>query len=182
MAESNEMRGEHFDREDVEAVAACLGDDAVQLRDENDEDERADNMDRAASMLTWMLLTHPAYGAATPPASSEPEQRPSSALVDAAYDQIDRYLRNNLDDMDYADYSQALDLIYAHAPTKRSDATDAVPEPEFQEVSYGVDAVMRPVKGMAISDYAFRQWAKDVGIMLAARSALNQQNQEQSNG
>lgn len=52
---------EHFDREDVDAVAACLGDDAAQLREENDEDERATNMDRAASMLTWMLLTHPAY-------------------------------------------------------------------------------------------------------------------------
>lgn len=48
-------------RDDVEAVADCLGDDAAQLREANDEDERADNMDRAASMLTWMLLTHPAY-------------------------------------------------------------------------------------------------------------------------
>ena len=48
---------EHFDREDIEAVAACLGDDAAQMRGDNDEDERASNMDRAASMLTWMLLT-----------------------------------------------------------------------------------------------------------------------------
>jgi len=52
---------DQFDREDVVAVADCLGDDSAQLRQENDEDERADNMDRAASMLTWMLLTHPAY-------------------------------------------------------------------------------------------------------------------------
>lgn len=52
---------EQFDREDIEAVADCLGDDAAQLRQDNDEDERADNMDRAASMLTWMLLTHPAF-------------------------------------------------------------------------------------------------------------------------
>jgi hypothetical protein len=52
---------EAWEREDVEAVADCLGDDAAQLRQENDEDERASNMDRAASMLTWMLLTHPAY-------------------------------------------------------------------------------------------------------------------------
>lgn len=52
---------EHFDREDVEAVVACLGDDAAQLREENSEDERAANMDRAASILTWMLLTHPVY-------------------------------------------------------------------------------------------------------------------------
>ena len=54
---------EHFDREDVEAVVACLGDDAAQLQQGNDEDERAANMDRAASMLTWMLLTHPAFAA-----------------------------------------------------------------------------------------------------------------------
>lgn len=30
----------------------------------------------------------------------------------AAYDQIDRFLRNNLDDADYAEYSAALDLVY----------------------------------------------------------------------
>lgn len=40
-----------LEREDIEAVIACLGDDAAQLRDENPENERADNMDRAATML-----------------------------------------------------------------------------------------------------------------------------------
>lgn len=57
-----------FHRLDVEAVADCLGDDAAQLRDEtdNEEDERAANMDRAASMLTWMLLTHPAFAEQDP--------------------------------------------------------------------------------------------------------------------
>lgn len=60
-----------WSNEDVDAVAACLGDDAAQLREENKEDERADNMDRAASMLTWMLLTHPALSAAPlPPAET----------------------------------------------------------------------------------------------------------------
>jgi hypothetical protein len=57
---------ETWSREDVEAVEACLGDDAAQLREENGEDERAANMDRAASMLTWMLLTHPAYAGQPP--------------------------------------------------------------------------------------------------------------------
>lgn len=37
--------------EEVEAIVACLGDDAAQLRDENPEDERAGNMDEAASLL-----------------------------------------------------------------------------------------------------------------------------------
>lgn len=37
--------------EEVQAVIACLGDDAAQLRDENPEDERAANMDEAADML-----------------------------------------------------------------------------------------------------------------------------------
>lgn len=41
----------------VDEVVACLGDDAAQLRDENQEDERADNMDRAASMLTAMVAS-----------------------------------------------------------------------------------------------------------------------------
>lgn len=40
-----------LEREDIEAVIACLGDDAAQLRGDNPEDERADNMDRAATML-----------------------------------------------------------------------------------------------------------------------------------
>lgn len=43
----------------------------------------------------------------------------------------------------------------------------AVNPPEFQEATWGVDSVMRPCKSMAISEYAFRQWAKDVGIVLA---------------
>ncbi len=40
-----------IEREDIESVIACLGDDAAQLRDDNPDDERADNMDRAATML-----------------------------------------------------------------------------------------------------------------------------------
>jgi hypothetical protein len=40
-----------IDREDIEAVIACLGDDAAQLHGENPEDERADNMLRAADLL-----------------------------------------------------------------------------------------------------------------------------------
>jgi len=30
-----------------------------------------------------------------------------------AYDRIDRYLRNNLNDADYAEYSEALEEVYA---------------------------------------------------------------------
>lgn len=40
-----------IDREEIDAVIACLGDDAAQLRQDNEEDERADNMDRAATLL-----------------------------------------------------------------------------------------------------------------------------------
>ena len=40
---------------------------------------------------------------------------PSKAERDAAYDQIDRYLRNNLDDTDYADYSAALERVYGYS-------------------------------------------------------------------
>ena len=35
----------------------------------------------------------------------------SADTANAAYDMIDRYLRNNLDDDDYADYSAALELV-----------------------------------------------------------------------
>ena len=46
----------------------------------------------------------------------------NTTLRDAAYDHIDRYLRNNLSDEDYADYSQALDLIYTTAPTDGAES------------------------------------------------------------
>lgn len=38
-------------REELDAVIACLGDDAAGLREDNPEDERAANMDRAAELL-----------------------------------------------------------------------------------------------------------------------------------
>lgn len=60
---------------------------------------------------------------------TEPKAEPSSALREAAYDQIDRFLRNNMDDMDYADYSQALDLIYTTSPACKT--CDGSGEVEF---------------------------------------------------
>lgn len=39
------------DREELEAVIACLGDDAATLREQNPECEMAANMDRAAELL-----------------------------------------------------------------------------------------------------------------------------------
>ena len=54
----------------------------------------------------------------------EPVAMPSSVRK-AAYDQIDRFLRNNLHDDDYADYSAALDSLYtAPQPAKRVPLTD----------------------------------------------------------
>jgi hypothetical protein len=61
-------RPQTWDRDDIEAVISCLGDDAAQLRDENPEDERADNMDRAASMLTvFAMREHAAAPAVAQP-------------------------------------------------------------------------------------------------------------------
>lgn len=34
--------------------------------------------------------------------------------LDEHYAMLDRFLRNNLDDTDYASYSEALDYIYCH--------------------------------------------------------------------
>jgi hypothetical protein len=42
---------------------------------------------------------------------------------DAAYDLIDRFLRNNLDDTDYAEYSAALDTVLASTAAK-ADLTE----------------------------------------------------------
>jgi hypothetical protein len=43
------MNNEAF--EELGAIVACLRDDAAQLRDENVEDERAENMEKAADAL-----------------------------------------------------------------------------------------------------------------------------------
>lgn len=45
--------------------------------------------------------------------NAETVTTPTKAERDAAYDKIDRYLRNNLDDADYANYSAALECVYA---------------------------------------------------------------------
>jgi hypothetical protein len=45
-------------------------------------------------------------------------------------------------------------------------AQACIPAPEFQEATWGVDATMRPCKSMAISKYAFREWAEANGIAL----------------
>jgi hypothetical protein len=50
---------------------------------------------------------------------------------DAAYDKIDRYLRNNLDDSDYAEFSEALEAVYA-TPTREA-APAAASEDELME-------------------------------------------------
>lgn len=64
-------------------------------------------------------------------APTPPVQQDAQAVValpsrvrEAAYDQIDRFLRNNLHDDDYADYSAALDSLYA-APTPPAQPTQA---------------------------------------------------------
>ena len=49
--------------DEVEEVAACLGDDAAAMLDENPEDERALNMQRAAELLTAMQATSAEVGA-----------------------------------------------------------------------------------------------------------------------
>ena len=47
------------------------------------------------------------------------EAEKQEPLASAAYDRIDRFIRNNLDDIDYAAYSEALDRIYTHPQPKR---------------------------------------------------------------
>ena len=49
------------------------------------------------------------------------QYEPTSESAEQAYDKIDRFLRNNLDDTDYADFSAALDLVYADT-TQLQDA------------------------------------------------------------
>ena len=56
--------------DEVEAVIACLGDDAAALRDGNDENEIAANMERAAELLERLALTMGLLAESNPPASA----------------------------------------------------------------------------------------------------------------
>lgn len=60
-----------------------------------------------------------------------------------AYDSIDRYLRNNMDDDDYADYSAELDKVYAYAATLRqqSEPAQAVSDEAVEAAFVAMDAV-----------------------------------------
>lgn len=57
-----EEAGREGEAEHIEAVIACLGDDAASIRADsgNPEDERAANMDDAASLLARLLPSAPA--------------------------------------------------------------------------------------------------------------------------
>jgi hypothetical protein len=59
---------------------------------------------------------------------------PTSESAKQAYDKIDRFLRNNLDDTDYADFSAALDLVYADT-TQPQDAKPVAQTADAREGS-----------------------------------------------
>ena len=60
-------------------------------------------------------------------ALAQPEQEPV-ARSDAYY-MIDRFLRNNMDDDVYAEYSKALDIIYTHPPVPTAQLKEPEQEP-----------------------------------------------------
>lgn len=57
-------------------------------------------------------------------ANGQQPQGEQDSQASAAYDMIDRYLRNNLHDDDYSEYSAALDSIYTHPQPKREPLSD----------------------------------------------------------
>lgn len=60
--------------EDIDAIVACLGDDAAMLRDEtgNPEDERAANMDAAAALIERLAAQAPVAGQPAEPSPADP--------------------------------------------------------------------------------------------------------------
>ena len=72
------------------------------------------------------------------PVQAEPVQ--SAAWVDA-YDMIDRFLRNNLRDDDYAEYSAALDSLYT-APQQAEPVQPAIPLENSREARQAIEAML----------------------------------------
>ena len=50
----SELEDPRFDDLALDGIVACLGDDAAALREDDDEDERAKNMDDAAEAITLL--------------------------------------------------------------------------------------------------------------------------------
>jgi hypothetical protein len=59
--------------------------------------------------------------------SGEAATAPAAMERNKAYDMVDRYLRNNLDDTDYAEYSTALEIVW-RCPSEFTQWVDRVAE------------------------------------------------------
>lgn len=77
-----EQSGEAVD-EKIEAIIACLGDDAATLRNRNPEDEMAANMDEAARLLSALAHSRPAREQSAVDAERYNELKRSVAIVQA---------------------------------------------------------------------------------------------------
>jgi hypothetical protein len=97
---------------------------------------------------------------------------------DAAYDMIDRYLRNNLDDSDYAEYSAALEAVYGVPDTGCSAAGGRCEWPLTCEqrgsCAYGVTlpaATFTKAQALTALDEAL-DGLKDVQVRIAITEAF----------
>lgn len=94
--------------------------------------EPTDSQIRAAQDAWWHACNSEMYwdqiyaamlaAAPQPPVGEQPQVEQDSQ-ASAAYDMIDRYLRNSLHDDDYSEYSAALDSLYTH-PQPRQPLPD----------------------------------------------------------
>ena len=66
----------------------------------------------------WFQAGRASLSASTPSAVSAEARH---GTREDAYDQIDRFLRNNMDDESYAHYSQALDLVWGTPPADNKE-------------------------------------------------------------
>lgn len=85
--------------------------------------------------------------------------------ANTAYDKIDRYLRNNLDDADYADFSDALETVYDYKQASAAPAP-ALTDEQIARLArqHGAESAGRTVTGKAL----FLVSADDLRALLQA--------------
>lgn len=190
-------------KEEIEAIIACLGDDAAQLREANDEDERAANMDEAASMLARLeranrqlfelgqrmhtqleavrAATHPAspqgQAGAIPPAVLTEEEREH---IHQAIDMLGRYEAeqrdrgNNTEELGASATRYVLEKLFRFLPG-RLPAADAVPA--ASEPASGAVQVLREAASDALQllerIVEGKEWGAVEEYMDALRAALS---------
>ena len=99
-------------------------------------------------------------------AQQQAEPGADERAVSDAYDKVDRFLRNNLDDVDYAEYSEALECVRIAQSGQRAGVAEDVIEAAAKKLAEDFDYPWEHMPAQGKDD--FRAKVRSIAAMLAA--------------